>query len=74
MWHLSVDKVHYIFELCSIETFLYIYETHRPIYSNNFSVIVLRGYYIIQFVARNLAGRASVIAGRDTTTAGWMIS
>ena len=34
----------------------------------------LSGYYIIQFVARNLAGRASVIAGRDPTTASWMIS
>ena len=32
------------------------------------------GYYIVQFVARNLASPASVIAGRDTTTPGWMIS
>ena len=32
------------------------------------------GYYIVQFVARNLACRASVIAGRDTTTRGCVIS
>ena len=35
---------------------------------------VLSGYYIIQLVARNLASRASVIAGRDTTTAGCVFS
>ena len=30
--------------------------------------LALSGYYIIQFVERNLAGRASVIADRDPTT------
>ena len=34
----------------------------------------LRGYYIMQFVAHDLARHASVIAGRDATTRGCVLS